>query len=96
MMLALPRRGHQNGPHLQQYQVGAPMEGVGVVILGRFPTTNLGDRYVLFLPWTTSPRDLKHIQSPPRVLLPQLGVWSMRNMILKEGGKVLHPAGVGL
>uniref|UniRef100_A0A669C557 Gypsy retrotransposon integrase-like protein 1 n=1 Tax=Oreochromis niloticus TaxID=8128 RepID=A0A669C557_ORENI len=32
---------------LQQYQVGAPMERVGVDILGPFPTTDQGNRYVL-------------------------------------------------
>lgn len=32
---------------LQQYQVGAPMERVGVDILGPFPTTDRGNRYVL-------------------------------------------------
>ncbi|KAK2887926.1 hypothetical protein Q8A73_019374 [Channa argus] len=34
------------GP-LQQYQVGAPMERVGVDILGPFPTTEAGNRYIL-------------------------------------------------
>lgn len=38
------RRSHAP---LQQYQVGAPMERVGVDILGPFPTTDLGNRYVL-------------------------------------------------
>ncbi|XP_039453944.1 LOW QUALITY PROTEIN: uncharacterized protein LOC120432803 [Oreochromis aureus] len=32
---------------LQQYQVGAPMERVGVDILGPFPTTDQGNHYVL-------------------------------------------------
>ncbi|KAK2899766.1 hypothetical protein Q8A73_012895 [Channa argus] len=34
------------GP-LQQYLVGAPMERVGVDILGPFPTTEAGNRYIL-------------------------------------------------
>uniref|UniRef100_A0A7N8WJS6 Gypsy retrotransposon integrase-like protein 1 n=1 Tax=Mastacembelus armatus TaxID=205130 RepID=A0A7N8WJS6_9TELE len=34
------------GP-LQQYLVGAPMERVGVDVLGPFPTTDSGNRYVL-------------------------------------------------
>lgn len=38
------RRSHAP---LQQYQVGAPMERVGVDILGPFPTTDQGNRYVL-------------------------------------------------
>ncbi|KAF7654557.1 hypothetical protein LDENG_00068330 [Lucifuga dentata] len=38
------RRSHAP---LQQYQVGAPMERVGVDILGPFPTTDSGNRYVL-------------------------------------------------
>lgn len=38
------QRSH--GP-LQQYQVGAPMERVAVDILGPFPTTERGNRYVL-------------------------------------------------
>lgn len=43
----------QNGPTqgshapLQRYQVGAPMEPVGVDILGPFPLTDGGNRYVL-------------------------------------------------
>lgn len=37
---------HSHAP-LQQYQVGAPMERVGIDILGPFPTTDQGNRYVL-------------------------------------------------
>ncbi|KAF7641126.1 hypothetical protein LDENG_00292860 [Lucifuga dentata] len=36
---------HSHAP-LQQYQVGAPMERVGMDILGPFPTTDSGNRYV--------------------------------------------------
>ena len=38
--------GRSHAP-LQQYQVGAPMERVGVDILGPFPITDSGNRYVL-------------------------------------------------
>ena len=38
--------GRSHAP-LQQYQVGAPMERVGVNILGPFPTTDSGNGYVL-------------------------------------------------
>lgn len=43
---ARPRRGQHDAP-LQQYQVGAPMECVALDILGPFPVTEQGNRYVL-------------------------------------------------
>uniref|UniRef100_A0A8C6MMG0 Gypsy retrotransposon integrase-like protein 1 n=1 Tax=Nothobranchius furzeri TaxID=105023 RepID=A0A8C6MMG0_NOTFU len=46
---------HSHAP-LQQYQVGAPMERAGVDVLGQFPVTEQGNRYILvamdyFIKW---------------------------------------------
>lgn len=43
------KKGPTRRPHapLQQYLVGAPMEHVGVDILGSFPVSEAGNRYVL-------------------------------------------------
>ena len=45
----IARKGPTQRSHapLQQYQVGAPMERVGVDFIGPFPTTDDGNRYVL-------------------------------------------------
>ncbi|CAL9703524.1 unnamed protein product [Knipowitschia caucasica] len=47
--LCTARKGPTQRSHapLQQYLVGAPMERVGVDILGPFPVTDTGNRYVL-------------------------------------------------
>lgn len=47
--LCTAKKGPTQRSHapLQQYLVGAPMERVGVDILGPFPTTDTGNRYVL-------------------------------------------------
>jgi len=47
--LCTAKKGPTQRSHapLQQYLVGAPMERVGVDILGPFPTTDGGNRYVL-------------------------------------------------
>lgn len=47
--LCTAQKGPTSRSHapLQQYQVGAPMERVRVDILGPFPVTDQGNRYIL-------------------------------------------------